>query len=1279
MPDDIRQNLEFNASQTFNELARIEQAFKTFGSTMGTVATRIDSFNKEAGRVVAALKAMETQANATFAAMAKVGGIPAGAGTGASSVATKMSADAREAARVFEQTRTPLERYNTQIGRLDALSQKGAISQDTHTRAMDAARTKLDAAGQAAQKFTISWETLTRVVVTQAIVRILSLLRDGLSEAISGFMDFSKRVGEIRAIDPGRTFVEIAADVRVMSDAFNQPLDRVAEAQYQTISDQFVTAADRANILTAANMLSKVTVQDLATSAQLLTGALNAYSESSDMAGLRAAQFNLAIDLGRLRTQELGAALGRTQGVAHELGLSMEELDASLIAITIGGVKATEAATQLRSMMSAMMKPSDAMKAALKSLGVESGQAAIQTWGWQGALQRVVGTTDGSAAAVAGLFQNIRALPGALRLAGSGAEKYKEALDKLNQVDVDVLRKKTAEFISTDAERLTAEMTKISNYFKTEFGQDVVHSFSQITDLIGVGLVPAVRILTKELTTFGVTAGLVLGAVAARFLYLKATVGLSATAIVGVRAAMLAIAGIPLAVSVGELLGNMLGNLATAPLKAIRAAGELETKANEEKTAAAIRIADRKNEELLRGLRQYAATAQKLYFKDADNLKNAMNTEVKIATSALDRIMQKRQGMVTELLAMADRANKRKDEIPSDRLATQGSIADRDLQMSMLGKDSETQIRTLTARARAVAGQAWEMMTRAGSEAQVKQAEAEFKRGEALAHQAAQLMAQSDDISVQRKGLQLLNELDGKRLGLLDAEESAQTRIAAKSQEAANEMQRQNDELVRKARAIEDSLSLVKKDAEGALRPKTGAELTADIEKSRELIGDFAVDLQKLAGPDFSKAFGSYSGAFAQMRREAERQATGADIQTLRATPEALAYLNEQLQAGLNKMRLEAPVIVKLEEITGKDLLADGLTKIVDTFQKQLSEATARGLQGALMQAALASSAAQQKAISQVTEKAIPKIPSGMVYAPDSIIGQGREHLLVTLGVMTRLGQATKITENELARLEDLLKGVDVSLANSGLGGSAKVRIKQGLLDSYENVLKRTQLLKQQAAEAEAAKGKPTQEQLAPIQSGILELNKKTVAEGDAAKMAERSAQAASATSDAIGAQTSGVQQGLPAVASLEASWWRVAAAAQAAAQAASAAAAGGGASMDITGTGFTFEDLGYAAGGIARRHFDRGGFAPRGVDMVPAMLSPGEFVMSPRATKQFYGQLVAMNAGVTPNFRSQGGSTTNVGDIAINVTAAGEPEQNARAVLRALHREVRRGVGRPF
>ena len=40
-----------------------------------------------------------------------------------------------------------------------------------------------------------------------------------------------------------------------------------------------------------------------------------------------------------------------------------------------------------------------------------------------------------------------------------------------------------------------------------------------------------------------------------------------------------------------------------------------------------------------------------------------------------------------------------------------------------------------------------------------------------------------------------------------------------------------------------------------------------------------------------------------------------------------------------------------------------------------------------------------------------------------------------------------------------------------------------------------------------------------------------------------------------------------------------------------------------------------------------------------------------PRQRGSFAAQLVAMNAGIKPVFRSEGGQTTNIGDINVSVT----------------------------
>ena len=85
------------------------------------------------------------------------------------------------------------------------------------------------------------------------------------------------------------------------------------------------------------------------------------------------------------------------------------------------------------------------------------------------------------------------------------------------------------------------------------------------------------------------------------------------------------------------------------------------------------------------------------------------------------------------------------------------------------------------------------------------------------------------------------------------------------------------------------------------------------------------------------------------------------------------------------------------------------------------------------------------------------------------------------------------------------------------------------------------------------------------------------------------------------------------------------------------------------------------------------GGFTPRGTDTIPAMLSPGEYVMDARNTSKFFSQLQSMSAGVQPVYRAQGGPVTNIGDIAITVNETASAQQTARETMQAFRRQTRR------
>jgi hypothetical protein len=88
-------------------------------------------------------------------------------------------------------------------------------------------------------------------------------------------------------------------------------------------------------------------------------------------------------------------------------------------------------------------------------------------------------------------------------------------------------------------------------------------------------------------------------------------------------------------------------------------------------------------------------------------------------------------------------------------------------------------------------------------------------------------------------------------------------------------------------------------------------------------------------------------------------------------------------------------------------------------------------------------------------------------------------------------------------------------------------------------------------------------------------------------------------------------------------------------------------------------------------------GYYAKGTDTIPAMLSPGETVISAAASRRFSPQLTAMNAGVRPSYHSHGSSGTSIGDVNVHVgTINNHVEgESARSIANGIRRELRRGA----
>jgi hypothetical protein len=96
------------------------------------------------------------------------------------------------------------------------------------------------------------------------------------------------------------------------------------------------------------------------------------------------------------------------------------------------------------------------------------------------------------------------------------------------------------------------------------------------------------------------------------------------------------------------------------------------------------------------------------------------------------------------------------------------------------------------------------------------------------------------------------------------------------------------------------------------------------------------------------------------------------------------------------------------------------------------------------------------------------------------------------------------------------------------------------------------------------------------------------------------------------------------------------------------------------------------------RPQYRNEGGASRGQDTIPAMLSPEEFVVNSRQSRNFLPELQAINAGNAPSVSSGGTGDTNITIGDINVSSSSNvPGQTGREIANSIKRELRRGTTR--
>ncbi len=262
-------------------------------------------------------------------------------------------------------------------------------------------------------------------------VAAVAAITAGLIKSIMSADEWQKEFANVTTlVDESQvSFIGMAKELLSLDSRLGSSTD-LTRGLYQALSAS-VEPSKAVQFVGEAAKFAKAALVDTNTAVDVITTGLNAYGLEANKATDISDKLFSVIKLGKTTGDELSATIGQSIPLAANMGISFDELGASIAVMTRQGINASASTTQFNAVVNAFLKPSEDMKNTLHDIGFESGEAAIQSLGFKGALDRVIETTGGSKEETAKLFRNVRALKGVLALTGTGASDYADVLDEI--------------------------------------------------------------------------------------------------------------------------------------------------------------------------------------------------------------------------------------------------------------------------------------------------------------------------------------------------------------------------------------------------------------------------------------------------------------------------------------------------------------------------------------------------------------------------------------------------------------------------------------------------------------------------------------------------------------------------------------------------------------------------------------------------------------------------------------------------------------------------------
>lgn len=1257
MADEIRSELSFEAQQAIQTLERMAGELVQYNRAVTDAASGTSSFNtsgatfdKQAAQMIGSLTRLTNAANAASAQLNKVGNETAGPALGDPEAIERFN-------RLFETSSQRTKRASDEVTR--SLREQMRAAKDTGSELANAG-TKGANAGKAVL---LSWQSVVRIFAIQVIHQAISRVTSAFGEAISEAQSYQTSLAEIQTIggDLGLSMGELDQRVRQLAVAFGQPLDTVAEGVYQTLSNQVGEASQTFEFLAASQKFATTAVTDADSAVNLLSSTINSFNLNAADAEITAAKLFKTIELGRIRAEEFANTFGRVAVLSNQLGVSLDETLASIATLTVQGLRYNEAFTLITNTQLKLIRPTDQLKAAFNELGVASAEAGIQAFGFQGFLEQLTEVSGDSASEIGGLFNRVRAIRGVLGLTADEGRRFNENLRRISNVNLDEFQEAFEKVFDTDAQQLQRELTDIQATLVSGFGQSAISVITALTGVFGGlrGTIITVTAATAAAAgTFLIANGTAAAGVGIILTYAGSFAALGAS--VSAATAFLFTTPVGLALLAA---GAVTAVVAFSQLNnSIEQAAETQKRFAETETRRAIVAEQRRRAALKKSEDEILSNTQKFLQERTKAYRDANRDIIGLERAAFDNLTQ--------------------------QLDQRGSLLENFLsELKSAVADADAEIKKLEGQVQATGDELDQFnfdRSLRGANA-LQKSFANIQRSQEFARAAQDALRAGDQERAER--LQDISE-NAAKAALSAADESGNRAAIARAEEQVRdtlrERSRQQQDLV-EARKTERELAEGQLAATEKLAAKFGV-LTSEIEDLNQQLSEGEFD------PKFdpAKVRARLVVVTEQLQKAITEAGQRADL--FAGISQNLSSFGARFREGFRDVLTTGEPIdiseaftVSFDRIIGRALaqrgevggeLADALEGVVPDLEGSLNfpEDAQKGIAQLPKDIQSAADAQQQL----LTAQGEYTVAAAEARSTTNQLAQQIEAVAQRRGLRKVFGDVGGFFGNfadGLAIIRDGFLGIEQEATGLGdaLSNAAQRFLSatlqgdiEGAEAAFRDVEDITNTLSARGFPNLAQKGSDLQDQLQEVaKAGNSILTAETLA--DTLGGLEQGVQDIGTSLDGVKDKADGVTTAAENTTQADNATLEVLKQQTSELQAQQSLRQQGG-------DGRQFGGLLRAMGGMAFDRFQFGG--QRGTDSIPALLTAGESVNTLDATRDFFPQIQAMNAGVQPVFRQEGGAVSNtIGDININVNEASSGRDTAREVMKQIKREFRRNT----